>query len=97
MLAPINEYYTEEEHAHALKMMRRSMETKRAISQAKALVTQKNNNIETYKKMIQEKATQTKTAITNIKGQLDTAIKGDTADKINESVDTLVAGYDEII
>ncbi|MFU2181711.1 MULTISPECIES: hypothetical protein [Streptococcus] len=97
MLVPTNEYYTEEEHAHALKMMRRSMETKRAITQAKAVVTKKNNNIETYKQLIQEKATQTKTAVTNIKGQLDTAIKGATSDKINESVDTLVTGYDEIV
>lgn len=96
MLVPIDEYYTDEEYEYALKMIRRSLETKRAISQAKIVVAKKNENIETYKQKIQEKATQTKTTIISIQGELDSAIKGATADKINESVGTLVAGYDDI-
>lgn len=97
MLAPISEYYTEEERAYALRMMRRAMETQRIIRQAQAIVSSKNQNIENYKMHIQEKATQTKESITQIKSQLDSAIKGVTADKINESVDSLLVGYDNII
>lgn len=97
MLTPVNEYYTSEEHQYALKMMRRSMEQQRIIMQAHAIVSQKESNLKAYKNLIQEKANQTKNAITKTKGQLDSAIKGAAADKINSTVDALLTKYDNII
>ena len=97
MLAPINDYYTEEEYFYVLKMMRRTLELQRAVQQAQMVASSRSQMIKTYKDLIQDQATQTKMTIIQTKEQLDSAIKGRTSDKINETVDKLVASYDNII
>lgn len=77
MRAPIDEYYTDREYEFALKEMRRITERQRAIAEAKIALKVRDNLMKEFQKEAIKIADETKTTISTIQGQIDTAIQGE--------------------
>ena len=75
MRAPIDEYYTDREYEFALKEMRRITERQRAIAEAKIALKVRDNLMKEFQKEAIKIADETKTTISTIQGQIDTAIQ----------------------
>ena len=96
MQAPMNEYYTDEEYQDALKQMYRMMERNRIIAEAKIAITAKNKLKENFSKTAKKIATETKSTITSINSQMDTAIRGKVRKSLEEKIPNMLLKYDEI-
>ena len=96
MQAPMNEYYTDEEYQYALKQMYRMMERNRIIAEAKIAITAKNKLKENFSKTAKKIATETKSTITSITSQMDTAIRGKVRKSLEEKIPNMLLKYDEI-
>ena len=96
MQAPMNEYYTDEEYQYALKQMYRMMERNRIITEAKLAITTKNKLKENFSKTAKKIATETKSTITSINSQMDTAIRGKVRKSLEEKIPNMLLKYDEI-
>lgn len=66
MLAPLNEYYTDEEYEFALRQMYRMMERNRIYTMATVILKEKNSLQTNYKEKVRESAEETKVAIGKI-------------------------------
>ena len=62
MLAPLNEYYTDEEYEFALCQMYRMMERNRIYTMAAVILKEKNSLQTDYKEKVRESAEETKVA-----------------------------------
>ena len=89
MQAPMNEYYTDEEYQYALKR-------NRIIAEAKIAITAKNKLKENFSKTAKKIATETKSTITSINSQMDTAIRGKVRKSLEEKIPNMLLKYDEI-
>ena len=96
MLAPLNEYYTDEEYEFALRQMYRMMERNRIYTMATVILKEKNSLQTNYKEKERESAEETKVAIGKIKSQMDTAIKGQVKKKLEEVTTEKLSQYDSI-
>ena len=96
MLAPLNEYYTDEEYEFALRQMYRMMERNRIYTMATVILKEKNSLQTNYKEKVRESAEETKVAIGKIKSQMDTAIKGQVKKKLEEVTTEKLSQYDSI-
>ena len=96
MQAPMNEYYTDEEYQYALKQMYRMMGRNRIIAEAKIAITAKNKLKENFSKTAKKIATETKSTITSINSQMDTAIRGKVRKSLEEKIPNMLLKYDEI-
>ena len=96
MLAPLNEYYTDEEYEFALRQMYRMMERNRIYTMATVILKEKNSLQTDYKEKVRESAEETKVAIAKIKSQPDTAIKGQVKKKLEEVTTEKLSQYDSI-
>ena len=96
MLAPLNEYYTEEEYEFALRQMYRMMEKNRIYTMATVILKEKNSLQTNYKEKVRESAEETKVAIRKIKSQMDTAIEGQVKKKLEEVTTEKLSQYDSI-
>ena len=96
MLAPLNEYYTDEEYEFALRQMYRMMERNRIYTMATVILKEKNSLQTNYKEKVRESAEETKVAIRKIKSQMDTAIKGQVKKKLEEVTTEKLSQYDSI-
>lgn len=96
MQAPIDEYYTDEEYQYALKQMYRMMERNRILAEAKLAISEKNQLKENFNKAAKKIATETKSTITSINSQMDTAIQGKVRKSLEERIPNLLLKYDEI-
>ena len=96
MQAPMNEYYTDEEYQYALKQMYRMMERNRIIAEAKIAIIAKNKLKENFSKTAKKIATETKSTITSINSQMDTAIRGKVRKSLEEKIHNMLLKYDEI-
>ncbi|CAK1608309.1 MULTISPECIES: hypothetical protein [Streptococcus] len=96
MLAPLNEYYTDEEYEFALRQMYRMMEKNRIYTMATVILKEKNSLQTNYKEKVRESAEETKVAIRKIKSQMDTAIKGQVKKKLEEVTTEKLSQYDSI-
>ena len=96
MLAPLNEYYTDEEYEFALRQMYRMMERDRIYTMATVILKEKNSLQTNYKEKVRESAEETKVAIRKIKSQMDTAIKGQVKKKLEEVTTEKLSQYDSI-
>ena len=96
MLAPLNEYYTDEEYEFALRQMYRMMEKNRIYTMATVILKEKNSLQTDYKEKVRESAEETKVAIRKIKSQMDTAIKGQVKKKLEEVTTEKLSQYDSI-
>ena len=96
MQAPMNEYYTDEEYQYALKQMYRMMERNRIIAEANIAITAKNKLKENFSKTAKKIATETKSTITSINSQMDTAIRGKVRKSLEEKIPNMLLKYDEI-
>lgn len=96
MQAPIDEYYSDEEYQYALKQMYRTMERNRILAEAKLAITAKNQLKENFNKAAKKIATETKSAITSINSQMDTAIRGKVRKSLEEKIPNMLLKYDEI-
>ena len=96
MQAPMNEYYTDEEYQYALKQMYRMMERNRIIAEAKIATTAKNKLKANFSKTAKKIATETKSTITSINSQMDTAIRGKVRKSLEEKIPNMLLKYDEI-
>lgn len=96
MLAPLNEYYTDEEYEFALRQMYRMMERDRIYTMATVILKEKNSLQTDYKEKVRESAEETKVAIRKIKSQMDTAIKGQVKKKLEEVTTEKLSQYDSI-
>ncbi len=96
MQAPMNEYYTDEEYQYALKQMYRMMERNRIIAEAKIAIIAKNKLKENFSKTAKKIATETKSTITSINSQMDTAIRGKVRKSLEEKIPNMLLKYDEI-
>ena len=97
MLAPLNEYYTDEEYEFALRQMYRMMERNRIYTMAAVILKEKNSLQTDYKEKVRQSAEETKVAIGKIKSQMDTAIKGQVRKKIEQVTQEKTDEYDKII
>ena len=95
MLAPLNEYYTDEEYEFALRQMYLMMERNRIYTMA-AVILKEKNSLQTDYKEVRESAEETKVAIGKIKSQMDTAIKGQVKKKLEEVTVEKLSQYDSI-
>lgn len=91
MLAPLNEYYTDEEYEYALRQMYR------ISAMASIILKEKASLCSTYKDKIKVTADETKTAIEGIKSQIDTAIQGQVRKKIEQVAQEKTEQYDKIV
>ena len=96
MLAPLNEYYTDEEYEFALRQMYLMMERNRIYTMATVILKEKNSLQTDYKEKVRESAEETKVAIWKIKSQMDTAIKGQVKKKLEEVTVEKLSQYDSI-
>ena len=96
MLAPLNEYYTDEEYEFALRQMYRMMEKNRIYTMATVILKEKNSLQTNYREKVRESAEETKVAIRKIKSQMDTAIKGQVKKKLEEVTTEKLSQYDSI-
>ena len=96
MLAPLNEYYTDEEYEFALRQMYRMMERNRIYTMATVILKEKNSLQIDYKEKVRASAEETKVAIRKIKSQMDTAIKGQVKKKLEEVTTEKLSQYDSI-
>ena len=96
MLAPLNEYYTDEEYEFALRQVYRMMEKNRIYTMATVILKEKNSLQTNYKEKVRESAEETKVAIRKIKSQMDTAIKGQVKKKLEEVTTEKLSQYDSI-
>ena len=96
MLAPLNEYYTDEEYEFALRQMYRMMEKNRIYTMATVILKEKDSLQTNYKEKVRESAEETKVAIRKIKSQMDTAIKGQVKKKLEEVTTEKLSQYDSI-
>lgn len=96
MRAPINEYYTDKEYEFALKEMRRIMERKRALAEAQAAQKAREKVKKEFQTRAKQIALETKTTITNISSQMDTAIRGNILQRLEMYVPNMLAKYDDI-
>lgn len=96
MLAPLNEYYTDEEYEFALRQMYRMMEKNRIYTMATVILKEKNSLQTNYKEKVRESAEETKVAIRKIKSQMGTAIKGQVKKKLEEVTTEKLSQYDSI-
>lgn len=96
MLAPLNEYYTDEEYEFALRQMYRMMERNRIYTMAAVILKEKNSLQTNYKEKVRESAEETKVAIGKIESQMDTAIKGQVKKKLEEVTTEKLSQYDSI-
>ena len=92
----MNEYYTDEEYQYALKQMYRMMERNRIIAEAKIAIIAKNKLKENFSKTAKKIATETKSTITSINSQMDTAIRGKVRKSLEEKIPNMLLKYDEI-
>lgn len=96
MQAPIDEYYSDEEYQYALKQLYRMMERNRILAEAKLAITAKNQLKENFNKAAKKIATETKSSITSINSQMDTAIQGKVRKSLEEKIPKMLLKYDEI-
>ena len=96
MQAPMNEYYTDEEYQYALKQMYRMMERNRIIAEARLAISAKNKLKENFNKVAEKIATETKSTITSINSQMDTAIQGKVRKSLEAKISNMLLKYDEI-
>ena len=97
MQAPMNEYYTDEEYQYALKqIMYRMMERNRIITEARLAISAKNKLKENFNMAAEKIATETKSTITSINSQMDTAIKGKVRKSLEAKIPNMLLKYDEI-
>ncbi|MDG3132918.1 hypothetical protein MKL26_07805 [Streptococcus suis] len=97
MLAPINEYYTYEDYAYALKLMRKMIERQRIATIARLANSQRNSLKKEFKNKVKTTANHTKESIQIIEGQLDTAIRGTVRDKLEQVVKNKLPEYTKIV
>ena len=91
-----DEYYTDEEYQSALKQMYRMMERNRILAEAKLAITAKNKLKENFNKVAEKIATETKSTITSINSQMDTAIQGKVRKSLEAKISNMLLKYDEI-
>ena len=91
-----DEYYTDEEYQSALKQMYRMMERNRILAEAKLAITAKNQLKDNFKKEAKKIASETKSSITSINSQMDTAIQGKVRKSLEEKIPNMLLKYDEI-
>ena len=91
-----DEYYTDEEYQSALKQMYRMMERNRILAEAKLAITAKNQLKDNLKKKAKKIASETKSSITSINSQMDTAIQGKVRKSLEEKIPNMLLKYDEI-
>ena len=96
MLAPLNEYYTDEEYEFALRQMYRMMEKNRIYTMATVILKERNSLQTDYKEKVRESAEEIKVAIGKIKSQMDTAIKGQVKKRLEEVTMEKLSQYDSI-
>lgn len=96
MQAPIDEYYSDEEYQYALKQMYRMMERNRILAEAKLAITAKNQLKDNFNKESKKIASETKSSITSINSQTDTAIQGKVRKSLEEKIPNMLLKYDEI-
>ena len=96
MLAPLNEYYTDEEYEFALRQMYRMMEKNRIYTMATVILIERNSLQTDYREKVRERAEEIKVAIGKIKSQMDTAIKGQVKKKLEEVTMEKLSQYDSI-
>ena len=96
MQAPMNEYYTDEEYQYALKQMYRMMERNRIITEARLAISANNKLKENFNMAAEKIATETKSTITSINSQMDTAIKGKVRKSLEAKIPNMLLKYDEI-
>ena len=97
MLAPLNEYYTDEEYEFDLSKIYRMMESNRIYNMETVILNEKNSLQKDYKEKVRQSAEETKVAIGKIKSQMDTAIKGQVRKKIEQVTQEKTDEYDKII
>ena len=86
----------DEEYQYALKQMYRMMERNRIITEAKLAITAKNKLKDNFNKAAKKIATETKSTITSINSQMDTAIQGKVRKSLEEKIPNMLLKYDEI-
>jgi len=91
-----DEYYTDEEYQNALKQMYRMMEQNRILAEAKLAITAKNQLKENFNKAAKKIATETKSTITSINSQMDTAIQGKVRKSLETKIPNMLLKFDEI-
>ena len=96
MLAPMDEYYTEEEYQFALKQMYRIMERNRILAECRLALAAKNQIKENFEQQAKILARDTKAVITSINNQMDTAIKGKIRKSLEIKIPKMLLKYDEI-
>ena len=96
MRAPIDEYYTDREYEFALKEMRRITERQRAIAEAKIALKVRDNLMKEFQKEEIKIADETKTTISTIQGQIDTAIQGEFRKSLDMYIPNMLSKYDKI-
>ena len=97
MLAPLNEYYTDEEYEYAVRQMYRIMERNRIRAMASIILKEKASLCSSSKDKIKVTADETKTAIEGISSQIYTAIQGQVRKKIEQVTQEKTDEYDKII
>ncbi|RKV67658.1 MAG: hypothetical protein D8H99_65350, partial [Streptococcus sp.] len=68
----------------------------RIIAEAKIAITAKNKLKENFSKTAKKIATETKSTITSINSQMDTAIRGKVRKSLEEKIPNMLLKYDEI-
>ena len=76
--------------------MYQMMERNRIITEAKLAITAKNKLKDNFNKAAKKIATETKSTITSINNQMDTAIQGKVRKSLEEKIPNMLLKYDEI-
>lgn len=93
---PINNFYNGDDSQWILRQIHKDLERKRIAVEAMIL----NNKLKSIKKNFKSNAktvlSTTKTSISSIEKEMDTAIKGKERNKIGELVDETLPKYDNV-
>ena len=87
----VRDYFTEIENLRHF-----SEQVYRIITEAKLAITAKNKLKDNFNKAAKKIATETKSTITSINNQMDTAIQGKVRKSLEEKIPNMLLKYDEI-
>ena len=92
----MNDYFMSDTSEEEYRIMQRLMEEQRILTEARLALQAREKLKKAYDDFVKNSATETKKAIEEIKGELDTGIKGKARTVIEEAIEDKLPAYDRI-
>ncbi|MGQ7461097.1 hypothetical protein ACTGZQ_00835 [Streptococcus suis] len=96
MQMQMNDYFMSDTSEEEYRIMQRLMEEQRILTEARLALQAREKLKKAYDDFVKNSATETKKAIEEIKGELDTGIKGKARTAIEEAIEDKLPAYDKI-